>query len=519
MAPGLEIWDKEAREVLFIAPSYKQAPLKRDADPLGLEGFFPIPRPMLAIETPDTQTPIELYRIYKDQAEELDLVTRRITALTAIMKARGIYASPMSGAFSQLESAKDGDFVPADNVEQFMQGGLDNAVWQWPIDTVSAVLERLYLARDQIKATIFEITGVSDIQRGATNPNETLGAQRIKAEWGSLRLQNRQAEVQRYARDLVRLKADIIAGLFQPETIARASGIRLTPEQIQIMRLDVNRGYRVDIETDSTIAADTGRLQKNIADGMNAMAGFWQSMMPALESGKISMDVAADLFGGVMRPFKLGRQAEDALDRLAQSALAKSKQPEQAKPDPKVEAEKAKLELEKQRLAMDGERMKMDVAANQQKQQADNAFKSAQAQRDAERHALEMQGLQAKTAFEMQCAQQKQAAEQQRYMADQQRAEHDMMCAQEEHQNKTMAFETERAAKGGEGKALAMMQQLLAAQAELVQQQQVAAQQQQAAVVAAIQQLSAAVAAIGAPKRVVRDQSGRVAGVEPATIN
>jgi len=405
-----EIWDKEAKEILFIAPSYKLGPLKKDPDPLGLEGFFCIPRPMLAIETPDTQVPIEPFRIYKDQAEELDLVTRRITAITRVMKVRGIYASPMANAFSQMSSAKDGDFVPADNIEQFMQGGLDNAIWQWPIEVASAVLERLYLARDQIKATIFEITGVADVMRGQTDSNETLGAQQLKAQWGSLRLQKQQGDVQRYARDLLRLKAEIICTKFGAQTLSMISGIQVTPEMEQILRSDLMRAYRIDIETDSTIQADVQKAQQQAGQFIQGAGTFFQAIGPAVQTGAMPPDVAIKLFMGLARPFKLGKQAEDALDKWEQETTAKLEQqkqqpPQEPPPDPAVvkaqmdmQAKQAELQqsgqIEGQRLQMEAQVKAEELAIERERLALENR-KLDIAERDLEtRTAIEGAKLQ-----------------------------------------------------------------------------------------------------------------------------
>ena len=46
----------------------------------------------------------------------------------------------------------------------------------------------LYQQREQIKAVIYELTGLSDIARGASKASETLGAQQLKSQWGSIRL-------------------------------------------------------------------------------------------------------------------------------------------------------------------------------------------------------------------------------------------------------------------------------------------------------------------------------------------
>jgi hypothetical protein len=56
-----EIWDKERREIVFIAPVKKDAPLKVERDTLGLEGFFPVPRPLYDVDDPNCLTPLVPY--------------------------------------------------------------------------------------------------------------------------------------------------------------------------------------------------------------------------------------------------------------------------------------------------------------------------------------------------------------------------------------------------------------------------------------------------------------------------
>jgi hypothetical protein len=387
-----EIWDKEAREILFIAPSYKNGTLKVESDPLGLEDFFCIPRPMLAIETTDTQEPIEPYRMYKDQAEELDLVTRRITALTSVLKARGIYASDMSDAFEKIGDANDGEYVPSENVQQFMQGGLNNAVWSWPIEVVSGVLDKLYLARDQIKATIFEITGVADVMRGQTDSSETLGAQQLKAQWGSLRLQKQQGDVQRYARDLLRLKAEIIATKFGAQTLSMMTGVQVTPEIEQVLRSDITRSYRIDIETDSTIQADVQKAQQQSAQLVQGLGTFFQSIGPAIQQGAMPPDVAIKLLMGLVRPFKMGKQVEDALDAWEQETTAKIEQQKQQPPQPPPpDPEQIKAQAEMQRTQMEAQVSASEMQGRQQETAAKFQMDQQRMAAENERLAMEME--------------------------------------------------------------------------------------------------------------------------------
>lgn len=497
-----EIWDKEAREILFIAPSYKIAPLKRDKDPLGLEGFFCVPRPMLAIDTPDTQTPIEPYRIYKDQAEELDLVTRRITALTRVMKARGIYASPMSGAFSQMQSAKDGDFVPADNMEMFLQGGLDNAVWQWPIETVSAVLERLYLARDQIKATIFEITGVADVMRGQTDSNETLGAQQLKAQWGSLRLQKQQGDVQRYARDLLRLKAEIICTKFGAQTLSMVSGIQVTPEMEQVLRSDLMRAYRIDIETDSTIQADVVRAQQNAGQFIQGAGTFFQSIGPAVQSGAMPPDVAIKLFMGLARPFKLGKQAEDALDSWEQETTAKLEQakqqpPQEPPPDPAVVKAQMDMQARQAELQQTGQ-------IEQARLQLEGQDRAAKSQIEQQRLAMEAQFKERELAIREREAALKEREAETRTGIEVAKLQDGQSARREQRDQEMAVVQPEIDAKQSVADLAALTKEIVGGTVE-------SNRQTQAAIIEAVNALREAVTR---PKKIVRGPDGRAVGVQ-----
>ena len=111
-----EIWDRETREVLFIAPAWKDGPVMQGDDPLGLEGFFPVPRPLYALETPGDLTPVPLYRSYQGLAEDLENISKRIGRLVRALKWRGVYLDSAIGEFlSKFEDAEDGALVPIEN--------------------------------------------------------------------------------------------------------------------------------------------------------------------------------------------------------------------------------------------------------------------------------------------------------------------------------------------------------------------------------------------------------------------
>lgn len=352
-----EIWDKDARRVLFICKDYRDQPLLVEDDPLGLPGFFPVPRPMYAIEKSTSLVPIPVYRLYKQQAKELDKITARINRVIDALKVRGAYSTLAPEAARILEAA-DNEMTPIENVAEIAaMGGLDKAIWIMPVEKLIQVLNGLYQARDQIKATIYEITGISDIIRGATNATETATAQQLKSQWGSLRLQKLQKEVQRFVRDLMRLMTDVISTRFQPETLASITQLQMPtgqqkaeaqaqlqqlsmvvgpdgmPQQpppelvevaqavswdevMQVLRNDAQRCYKIDVETDSTVADTIETDMQGLQEVITAIGNFINGAIPMVQSGALPIDAVKSIALTIARRARLGSAVEDALDQI-----------------------------------------------------------------------------------------------------------------------------------------------------------------------------------------------------------
>lgn len=413
-----EIWDKTTKRVFFIAPAYKQAPLKTQEDPFNLNGFFPIPRPLYAVENPETLVPVELFRLYRSQAEELDTLTRRLTALTKVMKWRGLYATTEDGTayMDQMRNALDGDLVPSQSAYAFAQnGGIANYIWLMPLEQLSQVIDKLSLRVEQVKNNIYEIMGIADILRGSTQASETLGAQQIKAQWGSLRLSNMQNEVQRYARDLFRIMSEIVAEKFSAPTLEKMTGLELpmdkeeiakkaalsgqqvTPEMLAmptwadvmaLLKNDALRCFRIDIETDSTIQADQQRFQKNLAEFATSIGPMSQGLIQMAEAGMLPPEAGVAFMQALARGFKLPRQAMDALDSAGKQP-PKQDGAEQAK----VQAEQMKLQGEQARTQADIQKTQLDGQIAQMKAQTEQQKLIMEAQFMSEEHALKMEEL------------------------------------------------------------------------------------------------------------------------------
>lgn len=399
-----EIWDKEKSQVLFIANGYKEAPLMVLADPLNLAGFYPIPKPLYAIEDSSSLIPVPLFEFYKEQADELDKVTYRINMLIKGLKLRGIYDATLT-ELSELMRGEDNDLIPASNVTALLErGGLEKAIWYIPIEMAAKVLQVLVQQREQSKQVIYEITGISDILRGSTNASETATAQQIKANWGSMRVKRLQAEVSRFIRDLIRIQAEIIGEKFQPETLATMTGLQFpTMEQkqmaaqsgqqisvpswdeiIAVLRDDKMRTFKVDIETDSTVAASIESDMQGLRDVLTAVNQVLQGFGPAVQMGAMPVESLKEILMAVTRRAKLGNAVEDALDKI-----------EQPKPQQDPEAGKAQAEAQAKQQQMQAEmqleqmKLQMQKQMEQERLQAEMQMEAFKEQLVAEREARE----------------------------------------------------------------------------------------------------------------------------------
>lgn len=474
-----EIWDKDNREVHFICPDYTARRLTTVKDPLGLSDFFPIPRPLSALIAPDSLVPITLLQVYEKLLEELNEVQRRILRLTKQLRPRGGYAG-VSDEIKLITEADDGELVPLSSAEMFATtgGGLDKAIVWFPLETITKALEQLIVQRESIKQTIYEVTGLSDIIRGASDPDETATAQNLKSQWGSLRIQRMQAEVARFARDLFRMKAEIMAKKFAPDTFWLMTGMKyptqqekqaaqqqfqmgqqavqsgqlqMTPELqdkaqeiqellakptqeevIKLLKDDATRGFRVDIESDSTIRGDLQKNQEQMSLFLQGTAQYLSAVGPLVQEGAMPKDIAVEIYAAFCRSFRLGKQAEDALDRLADSI--KKGQGQEEKPSPeqlKAQAEEKKLTLEMQFKEKEHQMKLEQMQAELQMKQQELALKREELQIKQQEMGLKAQMAQQQAQIDQQTMQQKAAMDQQSMQMDIEQRERDHMLGME----------------------------------------------------------------------------------------
>ncbi|MHB8272828.1 hypothetical protein [Bradyrhizobium sp.] len=220
-----EYWDKVKKQAVWLAPGTPELVLDKQDDPLRLPGFFPNPDPCFATQTNDKRIPVPDYIEYQDQAGELDNLTARIDVLTKALKVTGFYPGENKQVLQQVfDEGMENRLVPVEDWAFFSEKGANGGIQWVPIQQVAETLIQLYNARDRVKAILYEITGIGDIMRGMTSPDETLGAQELKANFSTRRITPQQKQIARFARDLFRLMGAVVAEHFSAKTISMITG-------------------------------------------------------------------------------------------------------------------------------------------------------------------------------------------------------------------------------------------------------------------------------------------------------
>ncbi len=337
-----EVWDKELKRLVWVVKGYK-SPLDIKEDVLNLEDFWPTPRPLYATQTNDKLEPVADFTIYKKQIRELDNLTARISLLVSALRVIGVYDASQPALATLLSSGVENRMVPVNQWAAFAEkGGLKGVTDFFPLDQVVKVLTSLYEARDQVKQTVYELTGMADIIRGASQASETLGAQQIKAKFANLRLSARQQEVAEFVTKILQIKAEIMCSQYSAETLKRISAADQLPaedqarvdEAITLLQDERTRMYRIEVLAASLVELDEVDETRRRNDFMSAVSNFMLAMKNLSEGNPEMAVPALEMLKFVVRGFSVGRALEASIDDAADKIKERIANPKPPAPNP-----------------------------------------------------------------------------------------------------------------------------------------------------------------------------------------
>jgi hypothetical protein len=252
-----EIWHKGMDLVVWVAEGCEDILDKADPEELArLGNFFPCPKPAYSAVQPGSLIPVPDVLQYKDQLDEVNLLTSRLHALSDALEVKGFYPAGSAEISDAVQAAIKTHspgrvLVPISNWAAF--GGSKEVIIWMPIDMIAQTITSVIAVRKQIIDDIYQIMGLSDIMRGSTNPDETLGAQQLKSQYGSVRIRDKQSEMVRVARDIEEIIAEIMCSEFKfttmmqmaqmdiPTDAEQQQKITMIQQQLQMMTMQAQQ--------------------------------------------------------------------------------------------------------------------------------------------------------------------------------------------------------------------------------------------------------------------------------------
>lgn len=410
-----EIWSKTRSCVVWITEGLDEV-LDIRAPFLKLDGFFPCPRPAYSTLERRKLIPVPDYYFCRDQFDEINELTARVSALAEGLRMKGFYAAGAGDLAEAIEAAlrqqdNNAILVPVANFAALGGAILRDSIIWLPITDVAATIRELLLLRRQIIDDVYQITGLSDIMRGSTEPQETATAQELKSTYGSIRIRERQVELARFARDLIRIAGEIIAENFTPETFVAMTQMNLptaatvrqkaqemtegavrllenpqnqeleteASDRLQGMRQEMERQlgelaatvtidqvvalfreqrvrpFILEVETDSTVQADENSEKQRRTEFLASLAGVIQQLTPLVQAQPAAGPFAAEMIKFSVAPFRTGRALtaviEEFTETIRMQAQQASTNPQPGPAQLAAQAETRRFEFERQKHA------------------------------------------------------------------------------------------------------------------------------------------------------------------------
>lgn len=367
-----EIWCKRSNMVYWVC---RELPgwCKEKKDFLELDDFYPCPRFLMATHTSDDFLPRPDFTMIKDQYDQLNELNTRCVILEQALRVVGFYDSKNAEMKTALTVARENDMIPVQKWAVLQEGGgMDKAVEWFPIEMVANVLEKLTVQKAEKVTEIFQLTGISDIMRGDTQARETLGAQELKSQYSSVRLQFIQGDVSQFVREALIIKAQIICRHFQDETILKISNMQSTPDAqylpqaLALLRDSQMTEYKIDINEEGLALPDYNQEKQTRIEFLTTVGQFLSQAAPITAAMPGALPYLIQMVRWVAAGLRGSNEIQGVLDQ-AINALNQNPPQQQSGPPPdttKIQAEQIKQQGETQRIPM---KAKVDGQLNQQK--------------------------------------------------------------------------------------------------------------------------------------------------------
>lgn len=304
-APVWEVWSKADERVYWVTDGVPTI-LDEGQPHLDLRDFFPGPRPAYGTLRRRSLVPVPDYIRYERHLNQINDLTDRIYTLldrvrvVGLIPAGGDVGTAIETAMSENTTAM---FIPVPGAAM-TPGGSDYVQWL-PIDVIANTIQGLITARQQLFADFDRLSGISDIMRGETEADETLGAQRLKGQYGSVRVKDKTEEIVRLARDVARVAVEIICEKFDQQTLLDISQMTIPKRRDVEKDIDgIKKAAKGELEALESHAKDAiqqaqqqgkqidpNQAQQQLQQAQQQIAAKYAPQLQALQNTVVIEDV------------------------------------------------------------------------------------------------------------------------------------------------------------------------------------------------------------------------------------
>jgi len=227
-----------------------------------------------------------------------------------------------------------------------------------------------------------------------------LGAQNIKAQFASVRIQKLQNEVARFAQDVLRIKAELICRHVTPEQIIQMSNMAfyldgqnapLIHAAVALLKGDHEKfEWRVNVQADSLAQADYTQDKADKVEFTNAVATFLQSAATTMKAVPDSAPILFETLKFVVSGFKGAQELEGVIDSTLTQIMEKIKNPPPPPPNPQVEKAKMDMGIAQQKAQMDSQGKQQDMQIKREELTMEQQARQRELEMQAQQHQQEM---------------------------------------------------------------------------------------------------------------------------------
>lgn len=370
-----EIWCKKTHMVHWLA---EDKILDEKPDPLQVEGFYPCPKPLMSTFGTSSLIPSSDYMQCRYQYDELDVINTRINLLADALKVIGMFDESSKELANVLTQGIENRMIPVSNWAMFAEkGGMKGVVDWFPVEQVVAVYGQMRVARTDLVGQIYELTGISDIMRGISQPRETAKTSELKAQYSSGRLMNYQLEVAGFVEQVMRIKANIAANHMPPELMVKKTNIlasgqdqQMVQQAVMLIKDKSSLYWNIKIQADTLGMPDYSNEKEARVEFLTTTGQFLSQSQSLMEASPEAAPYLLKMIQWVAAGFRSGYTVEQYLDEAIRAAEEKLKEPPpEPPPDPKLLQIEAQAKADAATLQMEGQQKQQETMAKMSESQ------------------------------------------------------------------------------------------------------------------------------------------------------